>query len=93
MEIRQLVWRSGNLDKLAAHGITQDDVLEVIELDRWVVHGHPDYPDQVRITGPTRGGHLITVVLDPEGAPDRWRPVTGWRANTEEREYYWEERR
>ena len=91
MEIRRLVWWRDNLAKLAAHRIVQREVLEVVALDRWAVYGHPDYPNQVRIVGPTRSGRLITVVLDPTDAPERWRPVTGWDANVEETEYYREE--
>ena len=68
-------------------------MLEVVARDEWAVYVHPDYPQQVRIVGPTPGGRVITVVLDPAGAPDRWRPVTGWNADDEEREYYREERR
>ena len=88
MEVRRLLWWQENVEKLAVHGITQDEVLEVIELDWWVVYVHPDYPEQVRIVGPTRGGRLITVALDPTDQPELWRPITGWEATRGETEYH-----
>ena len=54
---------------------------------------HEEYPEQVRVVGPTAGGRLITVVLDPSEQSDTWRPVTGWEATEDEREYYREEHR
>ena len=91
MEVRRLTWRRANVEKLATHGITQQEVLEVLQVDHWVVYVHPDYPDEVRIVGPTRSGRLITVALDPTDEPDRWRPITGWGATAGEIEYHRQE--
>jgi len=59
-----------------------------------VVDVHPDYPDQVRVTGPTATGRLLTVALEPvEEEAGLWRPITGWEATAAEEAYYWREQR
>jgi hypothetical protein len=93
VEVRRLVWRENNLEKLAAHGISQREVQEVIDVDAWVPATHPDYPGQVRMIGPTQRGRWLTIVLDSTDEPDRWRPVTGWDTTDQERQYHLEEYR
>jgi hypothetical protein len=93
MEVRELVWRGGNENKLAAHGIMRAEVEELIALDQWVGYVHPRYPDQVRAVGPTRAGRYITIALEPTEDPAIWRPVTGWNSTSGEREYHREEYR
>lgn len=64
-------------DKLAARGISPDDVLEVL----W---GRPAFfRDKVRgrdlMIGPTEGSRrLITIVIEPQGDEGIWDVVTGW---------------
>jgi hypothetical protein len=93
MEVRFLAWRRSNEAKLASHGISRQEVEELIALDGWVGYVHPDYPDQVRAVGPTRAGRLLTDALAPTDDPSVWRPVTGWEATRGEREYHREEYR
>lgn len=65
VEIERLRWRPANLAKLAEHQIGQGEVEELINTGNiYTVDVHPDYPDQLRITGPTRTGRFITVVLE-----------------------------
>ncbi|MBI3972865.1 MAG: hypothetical protein HY332_16435 [Chloroflexi bacterium] len=91
MEIRALAWRETNVAKLRAHRIEPDEVQEIVDLDAWVSTTHDDYPDQVRIVGPTNLGRLVTIALAPTTDPAVWRPVTGWRSTDEEMAYYFEE--
>ena len=91
MELRRLLWRRGNLDKLAAHGVSQREVEELVAVNAWVVSGHAEYPDQLRVIGPTRAGRLLTVALAPTERPDVWRPITGWASTPAEVTYYSEE--
>jgi hypothetical protein len=93
LEIRELLWRDANVAKLAAHGITQEEVRQIAAVDRWVSLVHPRCPDQVRVTGLTRGGRLLTIALEATEDPALWRPVTGWDANSSERAYYIEQTR
>jgi hypothetical protein len=91
VEIRELVWDAANTRHLAAHGIDWWEVDELIVLDAWAVGPHPDYPDQIRVTGPTAAGRLITVAMEPTDDPAVWRPITGWDATAGERAYYQEQ--
>jgi hypothetical protein len=93
VEIQLLLWRRHNLDKLAEHHISQAEVDGLVDRNAWVSYVHPDYPDQVRIVGPTPAGRWLTIALDPTDDPAVWRPVTGWNATSGEREYHREEYR
>jgi hypothetical protein len=54
--------------------------------------GHP--PQRWRVIGRIPSGAFITAVLEePEdGDPTHWRPITGWRSESFEREMYRRER-
>jgi hypothetical protein len=91
MEILNLEWEDHNVDKLARHGTTRREVIELITLDAWVPFAHNAYPDQVRIIGPTSTGRMITVVLERAKKYGVWRPITGWDATPLELAYYREE--
>lgn len=63
-------------DKLAAHGLSEDDAVEV-----WL--GEPRFfRDKVEgrtmMIGPGLGGSLLTVVIAPTDQPGVWIVVTGW---------------
>lgn len=91
MEIRFLVWDARNIAKLAAHDITLEEVEAVLDRDEWVPATHEEYPDQVRMIGPTSGGRMLTVALAPASDAGTWRPVTGWDTSDDEIAYYQEE--
>ena len=91
MEIRELVWDPINRVKLRRHGIEQWEVDSMLVADDWVVTTDEEYPDQVRMIGPTTTRRMLTVALEPTNEPTVWRPVTGWEADESEREYHWEE--
>jgi hypothetical protein len=67
VEIARFEWWEPNIAKLREHGITQSEVDSLLAADAWVVAAHPDYPDQVRIVGPTAAGRFLTVALAPTG--------------------------
>jgi hypothetical protein len=92
VEIRELVWDARNRTKLRAHGIEQWEVDTMLEEDAWVPSRRDDYPDQVRIIGPTMTGRWLTVAVEPADDPAVWRPVTGWGATSAELAYYREEK-
>jgi hypothetical protein len=91
VEIQWLEFLPANVAKLRAHGISQAEVRSMVAADDWVMGGHDDYPGQIRVTGPTAAGRLITVAMDPTDDPAVWRPITGWEAMPSERAYYWEQ--
>jgi hypothetical protein len=93
VEIELLLWRQHNLDKPAKHHILQAEVEGLVARNAWVSYVHPDYPDQVRIVGPTLADRWLTIALEPTDNPVVWRPITGWNATADEREYHREEYR
>ena len=74
---------AGAVEELAAHGIIEDEVLEVSWNDAAF------YRDKVRgrelMIGKSDGGRLLTVVVQPSGTLGAWDVVTGWDADRGER--------
>jgi hypothetical protein len=87
VEIRHLEWREHNIEKLLEHRISRREVEDLVRRDRYTIARRPEYPDQVRVTGPTSSGRWLTIALEDlgEGA---YRPITGWDSTTEERQDY-----
>ena len=90
MEIARFEWKDHNIAKLAAHGISQQEVNEVRDRDDWVLYRNRRYLDQVRIIGPTVNERLLTIALEPTDDPAIWRPVTAWETTASERRLLWE---
>jgi hypothetical protein len=69
--------------KLAGHRITPE-VRQVNDGDRIVIRNpRPRVEGSVLMIGPTHGGRILTVVLNPEPADaGAWRVRTAWEAST-----------
>jgi hypothetical protein len=93
VEIERLVWYPANVAKVAAHGVSQHEADDMIAENAWVVDIDEDYPDQIRVIGPSAPGRFITLALAPTPDPAAWRPVTGWPSTDEEIAYHREEYR
>ena len=93
MEIERLVWQRTNVDKVAAHGISQYEADDMIAENAWVVDVDENYPDQIRVIGPSALGRFITLALAPTPTPAAWRAITGWPSTDEEIAYHREEYR
>jgi hypothetical protein len=93
LEIEALSWHRANEAKLLRHGIGREEVDDMVDRGEWVVTVHDDYPDQVRVIGPSLRGRFLTVAMEPTADPRVWRPVTGWVSNRSEEAYYREEYR
>ncbi|MDQ3701250.1 MAG: hypothetical protein M3442_10055 [Chloroflexota bacterium] len=89
--IERLIWPLHNVAKLKGHGIRPEEVVDLAHLDECTVDVRPEYPDQVRITGATRAGRLLTVALHDLGG-GVYRPITGWDATEDELRQYRGER-
>jgi hypothetical protein len=85
VEIRELEWLEHNIEKLLAHGIHPDEVVDLVSQDNYTVDRRPEYPNQVRITGYTATGRWLTIAMEGSGEGVH-RPVTGWDAATAELE-------
>ena len=69
--------------KLAALAITPEDVRQGNDGDRVVIaNPRPGVEGSVLTVGPTHGGRILTVVLNPERVdPGAWHVRTAWRAS------------
>ncbi|MBI2334717.1 BrnT family toxin [Candidatus Daviesbacteria bacterium] len=84
--IKRLVWDSWNVEHIARHDVTSDEVEEVC-------HCNPVFRDSYKgrklVIGPTKLGRMITVALDPEPEMEGvFYPVTAHPASRKERRRY-----
>lgn len=80
-------WDENNVEHLAHHGITPQEVQELY--DGRIVHrrGGTRRPGRVRILGRTASGRYLALVIEPKEG-DLIRPFTGWEMEQHERELY-----
>jgi len=78
--ITEFLIDDANEDEFANHGLSSDDVLQVLE-NPYIV-GRNRRPDVHRAThlliGRDNGGGPITIPIEPTHIPEWWRPVTAW---------------
>jgi uncharacterized DUF497 family protein len=67
---------SFNEDKLAAHGVSAYDVMEVIVNGMYVIRDKRA-EDRYRVRGRTHGGRALELIVVVEGSR-RLRFITGW---------------
>ena len=80
-------WDDDNVDHLARHGITPDEVEELFEATVIQRRGGTDAPDRVRVLGRTGAGRYLAIIYQkkPGGVI---RPFTGWDMRLHERNIY-----
>ena len=80
-----LLFSETTLAKLASHAIiTPEEVRQVNDGDRSIVirNPRPRFEGSVLMIGPTHGGRILTVVLDPEPIDSgAWHVRTAWEAS------------
>ncbi len=83
MLIAVLLFSETTLAKLAGHAITPEEVRQVNDGDRIVIHNpRPRVEGSVLMIGPTYGGRILTVVLNPEPLDSgAWHVRTAWEAS------------
>lgn len=83
MRIAVLLFTQRAIDKLAAHAITPEEVRQVNDGERIVIRNpRPRLEGSILMIGPTHGGRVLTVVLNPEPLdPDAWHVRTAWQAS------------
>lgn len=78
------------VDELARHGVTEDEVVEVLlEAPRFF---RDKVRDRTLMIGETYGGRLLTVVIEPVDEFGIWSTVTAWDASRGERSRWRKER-
>ena len=71
------------IEKLADHHITPEEVRQVSDGARIVIRNpRPRVAGSVLMIGPTHGGRVLTVVLNPDPVDDgAWHVRTAWQAS------------
>jgi hypothetical protein len=85
--VLSLRWTAWNIAHIARknHEATPEEVEEVVFGDKSIAG--QAHTGRIKITGETKTGRLLTVVLDPEG-DGIWFCVTAYPPNAENRQYY-----
>jgi uncharacterized DUF497 family protein len=88
LEIRGLRWDDWNRAHLARehHEVSEEDVRQVLA-GPYLILVSKTNPRRPLIIGPTATGHMLVIVLDPEG-DGIYYPVSGRPAHRSERRYY-----
>lgn len=83
MLIAVLLVSETTIEKLAGHHITAEEVRQVSDGDRIVIRNpRPRVEGSVLMIGPTHGGRVLTVVLNPDTVDDgAWHVRTAWQAS------------
>jgi hypothetical protein len=84
--ISELVFTLAAVSKLAARGISADEVLD-LPWNRYRVVPNPHGPDPDRrfLIGQTEAGRSLTLVIAPTDEPTAWLVITGWEATHAQR--------
>lgn len=83
--VNRLIWETSNIDHIARHGISQQEVEEVCHGQYVVKDAHGG---RVMIIGPTLSGRALCIILDPEPDEGVWHPVTARSADRGERKKF-----
>ncbi|HLH27117.1 MAG TPA: BrnT family toxin [Chloroflexota bacterium] len=87
MEGVEVEWDDDNVEHLALHGISPDEVEDMLEGPVIRRRGGTDAPDRFRVLGRTAAGHYLAIVIQQKGR-GVIRPFTGWEMRPHERNLY-----
>jgi uncharacterized DUF497 family protein len=82
--IGRIAWTDWSLDHIARHGVTQEEVEEVVASSGLITRGRDD---TYRVIGQTFGGRYLTVIVAPRGS-GTFVVVTARDADPSERRAY-----
>lgn len=84
--VDRLVWDAWNVDHIAKHGVTPDDVEAAIAGD---TVARETYKGRLLVLGPTRAGRLLAVVIGPvPDEPGAYYTFSARAASRAERRHY-----
>lgn len=86
--ISRLVWDDWNVEHIARHDVSPEEVEEVCHREALV---HETYGGRLRVIGMTSSGKALTVIAAPKGEDGVYYPVTARAASSRERMIYREE--
>lgn len=76
--VEDFLFDDENEDKLARHGVSLDDALEVLESPYRVMRNRKAGRATHMVVGRTRSGRCLIVCVEPTHDRGVWRPVTAW---------------
>ena len=83
----EIEWDDDNVEHLARHGITADEVEELFDAPVVRRRGGTDAPDRFRVFGRTASGRYLGIIYQLR-ARGVIRPFTGWDMRPHERDLY-----
>jgi hypothetical protein len=88
--IAVLLFSERTVAKLAGHAIAPEEVRQVSDDDRIVIaNPRPTVAGSVLMIGPTHGGRILTVVLNPEPLDaGAWHVRTAWMSSSAQASRY-----
>jgi len=84
MFVGKLIWEEWNVDHIARHDVTANEVEEVCAGEHITLKGHSK---RIILCGRTKDGRLISIVLGHEGK-GVYYPITARDASKKERQYW-----
>ncbi len=87
-EITSLIWDEENINHIARHDVTVDEVEEVCQT-KFVVR--PTYKNRLMIIGLTTKNRMLAIVIQKKHL-DAYFVVTARTADKKERLIYWQEK-
>ena len=73
-----------NVEEIAAHGITTDQVAAVLEGNPRFRRNKRGHAATHKMIGPDNSGIMLTVPIMPTHIYGLWQPVTAWPSTREE---------
>jgi uncharacterized protein len=87
MDVVEFEWDDDNVEHLARHGITPDEVEELFDGLTVRRRGGTDARDRVRVLGRTAAGRYLALIVQQK-SHGVIRPFTGWDMRPHERQLY-----
>lgn len=95
MRVNEWEWDESNIIHLAEHGIGPRIVVEIAEYDdpRFREDEDEEHASSHHMIGIDRGGTIwVICVVGVDEQENRWRAITGWKADEDDKDWYWRNR-
>jgi hypothetical protein len=86
--IRKLVWDTWNIEHIARHDVTPEEVEEACNGNYSI---RETYGGRLMMISPTQNGRLLAIVLAPKTEAGAYYTVSAWTASGKLRRFYEEE--
>ncbi len=83
-EIADFLFDEDNEEKLAAHGLSALQVLQILENSHMVIPNRRGGRGLYLVVGRDNGGSCIAIPVEATHVVDLWRPITAWRCKASE---------